>query len=35
MCIRDSATFTMPKGEYDLIIREGTHIADEKVITAK
>ena len=29
------ATFTMPKGEYDLIIREGTHIADEKVITAK
>ena len=29
------ATFTVPKGEYDLVIRDGTHTADEKVITAR
>ena len=29
------ANFTIPKGEYDLVIREGTHVAEEKVITAK
>ncbi|MGK2310065.1 Gmad2 immunoglobulin-like domain-containing protein [Cutibacterium sp. V970] len=30
-----SATVTMPKGEYDVVIREGNRIADEKVVTAK
>ncbi|MSS45018.1 RNA polymerase subunit sigma-70 [Cutibacterium sp. WCA-380-WT-3A] len=28
------ATVTVPKGEYDVIIREGTRVAEEKVITA-
>ncbi|WCC80243.1 GerMN domain-containing protein [Cutibacterium equinum] len=30
-----NATVTMPKGEYDVVIREGNRIADEKVVTAK
>ena len=30
-----SATVTIPKGEYDVVIREGNRIADEKVVTAK
>ena len=30
-----SATVTMPKGEYDVVIREGNRIAGEKVVTAK